>query len=71
MEHDILMQTLREEPRFVIETQNCAQNPNMARCAAEIIVYTQLNKELHENSELLKQACERYLEQYNHYTVTY
>lgn len=63
---DDLLRELREEPVQITKKTN-THNPNMARCAAEMIYYTQLATGfcVHENTEVLKLACERYLEAYN------
>mgnify|MGYP001106576473 CR=1 FL=1 len=62
---DELLQELREDPVWITK-EHVNKNPTMARCAAEMIFWTQIKPgfSVHENTEILKLACERYLEAY-------
>ena len=67
---DELLRELREDPVWISKKAR-TQNPQMARCAAEMIYYTQLAPGFaqHKNTELLKLACERYIEAYNNFNT--
>jgi hypothetical protein len=63
---DELLQELKENPVWITKKVT-NKNPTMARCAAEMIYFSQLAPGfcIHENTEVLKIACEKYLKAYN------
>lgn len=65
---DELLQELKRDPVWITKVQ-VNKNPTMARVAAEMIYFSQLAPGFssHENTEVLKLACERYLEAYDHF----